>query len=249
MTDAPFEPVRPVRAYERVVEQIEDRVFSGQLVPGERLPSEREMMAQFAVGRSTVREALRVLESGGVVRSRPGDPRGPEILPFSAETLRKSLARLAAVQGIGLGELVQFRMLLEGSANLLAARLATEAELVEMEAALAAMSAALDEGYAQFSLADVAFHDVVARVSGSTLIRVCSDVVRGVVLGLIEQKIAHADDRRELMRQSLRHHADVLAAVRSRDGERAARLARETLHAYYAGYVPAGERRALDALL
>lgn len=245
----PFEPVRAVRAYERVVEQIEDRVLRGQLAPGERLPSEREMMVQFAVGRSTIREALRVLESGGLVRSRPGDPRGPEVLPFSPEMLRKSVARLVRVEGVGLGELVQFRMLLEGSANMLAARLASQAELAEMDAALAAMAAAVDEGYEQFSRADVAFHDVVARASRSTLIQVCSEVVRGVVLGLISHKIAHAADRHDLMVESLGHHTEVLEAVRSRDGERASRLARQTLHAYYAGYVPEAERPLLDALL
>lgn len=78
-----FQPVQPVRAYQRIVEQIEEALSRGDLVPGQRLPSERELVTQFAVSRSTVREALRVLESNGMVRSRPGDPNGPEILPFS----------------------------------------------------------------------------------------------------------------------------------------------------------------------
>jgi len=69
------------------------------------------------------------------------------------------------------------------------------------------------------------------------------------VLGLISHKIADATDRRELMEESLRHHADVLDAVRRRDGARAARLARESLYAYYAGYVPEDERPLLRALL
>jgi GntR family transcriptional regulator, transcriptional repressor for pyruvate dehydrogenase complex len=245
----PFEPVRPVRAYESIVEQVEDRVFRGQLRPGERLPSEREMTAQFGVSRSTVREALRVLESDGLVRSRPGDPNGPEVLPFSPTTLRKSVTRLVRVDEVGLAELVQFRMLLEGSANLLAARLATDDELAAMDMALAAMEAALDRGYEEFSRADVAFHDTVARAGRSILIQVCSDVVRGVVLGLISQKIADAPDQRELMERSLRHHRDVLDAVRRRDGPLAARLARESLYDYYAGYVPEEERPLLRALL
>lgn len=245
----PFEPVRPVRAYQSIVEQVEDRVFRGQLRPGERLPSEREMTAQFGVSRSTVREALRVLESDGLVRSRPGDRGGPEVLPFSSTTLRKSVTRLVRVDEVGLAELVQFRMLLEGSANLLAAQLASDEELAAMDAALAAMGVALDQGYEEFGRADVAFHDTVARATRSTLIQVCSDVVRGVVLGLISHKIADAPDRRELMAQSLRHHADVLDAVRHRDGQRAARLARESLYDYYAGYVPEDERLLLRALL
>jgi len=239
----PFEPVRPVRAYQSIVEQVEDRVLRGLLRPGQRLPSEREMTAQFGVSRSTVREALRVLESDGLIRSRPGDPNGPEVLPFSPTALRKSITRLVRVDEIGLAELVQFRMLLEGSANLLAARLAA------MGDALAEMERALDRGYEEFSRADVAFHDTVATASRNVLIQVCSDVVRGVVLSLISQKIADAPDRRSLMERSLRHHAEVLDAVRRRDGPLAARLARESLYDYYADYVPEAERPLVRALL
>lgn len=244
-----FERVRPVRAYERVVEQVEEHVLRGELKPGDRLPSERVLMDQFGVSRSTIREALRVLESGGLVRSRPGGPAGPEILPFSAATLHKSMTRLVRTDQIGLGELIQFRMLLDGSANLLAAKLATDDQIAEMEAALVRMEVAVDEGYVQFSEADVAFHDAVARGSGSTLIQVCADVVRGVVLGLIAHKIADSPDRQALMRKSLNHHADVLRAVHDRDGDRAARLARHSLYAYYSEYVSPAERPQLQALL
>jgi DNA-binding FadR family transcriptional regulator len=171
------------------------------------------------------------------------------VLPFSPAGLRKSVTRLVRVDEVGLAELVQFRMLLEGSANLLAATLASDDELAAMDAALAAMEVALERGYEEFSQADVAFHDTVVRAGRSTLIQVCSDVVRGVVLGLIAHKIADAPDRRELMERSLRHHADVLDAVRRRDGPRAARLARQSLYDYYACYVPEEERPLLRALL
>lgn len=247
--DLQLEPVQPVRAYERIVEQIEDLVVRGRLKPGQRLPSERELTAQLGVSRSTVREALRVLESDGVLRSRAGDPRGPEILPFSPATLRKAMTRLARVAELGLGELVQFRMLLDGSASMLAARLATPEQIQAMEAALAEMEGVIDRGYAAFSEADVAFHDAVARASGSMLIQVFTDVVRGVVLGLIAHKITQSPDSRTLMAMSLRHHREVLDAVRDRDGQRAARLARESLYAYYAEYVPEAERPLLRALL
>jgi GntR family transcriptional regulator, transcriptional repressor for pyruvate dehydrogenase complex len=247
--DVKFERVRPVRAYERVVEQIEDHVLRGQLKPGDRLPSERALMEQFGVSRSTIREALRVLQSGGLVRSRPGDRSGPEILPFSPTALHKTMTRMVHTDQMGLGELVQFRMLLDGSANMLAAKLSTDEQIDEMAAALDAMSASIDRGYVEFSEADVAFHDAVARGSRSSLIQICSDVVRGVVLGLIAQKIADSADRTALMRRSLGHHADVLAAVRDRDADRAARLARHTLYDYYAEYVSAEERPLLHAML
>lgn len=248
-TGVSFEPVRAVRAYERVVEQIEDAVLRGDLKPGARLPSERDLMGQFRVSRSTVREALRVLESGGLLRCRPGDPLGAEVLTISPSTLTRSMTRLMHVDGLRLVEVVQFRMMLDASANLLAARLRTEEHLTAMQAALDTMAANVSVGYSQFSFADAAFHDAVAAAAGNTLVQVGVEAVRGVVVGLITKKIALAEDQPALMETSLRHHAQVLEAIRAQDGPRAAQLARQSLFAYYADEVPEADRERLRALL
>nr|WP_042190554.1 FadR/GntR family transcriptional regulator [Kibdelosporangium sp. MJ126-NF4]CEL19424.1 Transcriptional regulator, GntR family [Kibdelosporangium sp. MJ126-NF4]CTQ94777.1 Transcriptional regulator, GntR family [Kibdelosporangium sp. MJ126-NF4] len=242
-----FEPVSPVRAYERVVEQIEQAVFAGRLKPGARLPSERDLMTQFGVSRSTVREALRVLQSNGMVQSRAGDPRGPEVLPPSPKTLSKSMSRLVRSESMSLAELLQFRMLIEGSAYQLAARLRTDVQLADMETALRAMADAT--GHAEFSAADVAFHDAVARATQNTLIVVCSNVVRGVVLDSIADALAAAADRQALMRAYLQHHSEVLQAIRDRDGSLAAQLARQALYDYYAICLPEPERELLATLV
>ncbi|MFC5829749.1 FadR/GntR family transcriptional regulator [Nonomuraea insulae] len=244
-----FEPVRAVRAYERVVEQVEEAIESGALSPGGRLPSERELMTQFSVSRSTVREALRVLQARGLVRSRHGDPHGAEVLPFSPAALHKSMTTLARVEELSLAELVQFRMVLDAAAILLAARLRTEEQLAEMSAAVARMRAAAERDEAAFGAADVDFHDAVVRASGNKLIQICTDVVRSIVLKLISERIAGAPDREALMRRSIRHHEEVVAAIRAGDGPLAARLSRKAMYDYYAGYVPESERGALRALL
>jgi DNA-binding FadR family transcriptional regulator len=244
-----FEPVSPVRAYQRVVEQIEEAVFSGRIKPGDRLPSERELMVQFDVGRSTVREALRVLQAAEMIRSRPGDPRGPEVLAASPAALHRSMHRLARADHIGLSELLQFRMVLDGSAHLLAAQLRTEDHLAELDAALEAMRAGVSAGFAEFSHADVAFHEAIARATGNPLLVISGEVVRGVVLELIEDKLAHADDRTALMRNWLTHHEEVLGAIRDSDGARASRLAKQALYDNYAEHVPEEQRRLLQPLL
>jgi DNA-binding FadR family transcriptional regulator len=244
-----FEPVRPVRLYQRIVDQVEEALARGELRPGQRLPSERDLVAQFGASRSTVREALRVLESNGVVRSRPGDPNGPEVLPFSAGGLTKQLTRLARVDELGLAELISSRMILDSSANRLAARLRSPEQLAEMEAAIDTMRQAIEAGFERFSEADVAFHEAVARASRNTLIQVCNQVVRDVVLSLISDKIAHARNRKARMRQSVGHHEEVLDAIRAGDGPAAARISRRNLFDYYAGYLPKAEREPLRALL
>ena len=112
-----------------------------------------------------------------------------------------------------------------------------------------ATRASIGNGHAAFSEADVAFHEIVAQASGNMLIQVCGEVVRDVVLRLIESKLNKAPDRAELMHQSLRHHTEVFEAVRQGDGAQAARLARANLYEYYASYVPDDQRPMLEALI
>ena len=86
-----FQPVKPVRTHESIVRQIEEAIYSGDVAPGERLPSERELVVQFGVSRASVREALRDLQSSGLLRSRPGDPvGGAEVQSFSSAALQRA---------------------------------------------------------------------------------------------------------------------------------------------------------------
>jgi DNA-binding FadR family transcriptional regulator len=244
-----FEQVRPVRLYERIVEQIEDALARGELRPGQRLPSERELVVQFGTSRATVREALRVLESNGVVRSRPGDPQGPEVLPYTTGGLEKQMRRLARTDQLTLSQLLVSRMMLDSTANRLAATLRSPEQLTQMESAIEGMRAAIDEGYTAFSEADFAFHEAIAEASGNMLIQVGNSVVRDTVLSLISDKIAHARQAKALMRTSLGHHEQVLAAIRAGDATAAANASLNSLYDYYASYVPRRERQALAALL
>jgi GntR family transcriptional repressor for pyruvate dehydrogenase complex len=244
-----FEPVQSVRAYERVVEQIEEAVLSGRIRPHDRLPSERELMRTFAVGRGTVREALRVLQSKGLVRSRPGDPNGPEVLPLSTDRLRDSMAALARVEHLSLRELLQFRIVVESQAYRLAAALGSEGQMDDLEQAMAAMERAVDEGEEAFARADLAFHAKVAEAAGNKLFGVSSSVLGSVVGDLMRAKISGARDHRRQMRESCCRHQRVLAAVREREGDRAAALARRSIYDYYAHHLPEEDRRAVAVLL
>ena len=244
-----FRPIRPVRSYERIVEQIEEAIVEGRLRGGDFLPSEREMMSQFSVSRSTVREAMRVLESNGLIRSRPGNPNGAEVLGLSTVALRKMVDRLVIGRRIRLADLIHFRMLMESSANMLAARLRTEEDLVAMEAALEDMRAAMVAGHEAFSAAGVRFHGLVAQVSTNALIELLNGVVREVVVDLVASKIEASQGDTSMMELSFHHHADVLDAIRAKDAPRAGRIARENLFEYYDALLPPEDCVAVKLLL
>src|SRR5690625_7848205 len=95
-----FEPVKKHNSYEMIVDQIESGIREGRLHPGDRLPGERKLMETFSVSRPTVREAMRVLHATGVVHSRPGDPRGPEVMAFTPEALQHPLMRIDRKSGV-----------------------------------------------------------------------------------------------------------------------------------------------------
>jgi DNA-binding FadR family transcriptional regulator len=238
-----------VRAYEAIVSQIEEAIRRGDLQPGARLTSERDLMSQFGVSRSTVREALRVLESNGLVRSRPGEQRGAEILAFSAEPLAQSIRSLVQIERLTLYDLIFFRMLVEGTLCGLAAAFHKRADLQVLTRCIERMQAAVHEDSQAFSLADVAFHEAVAEIGGNRLLIVCNEVVRGNVSNLIADKIASGERRGEKMEDAVLRHRAVYDAIRGGDAQNATNVSRASIYEYYAAHLSRGERDRLKLLL
>lgn len=248
MADAVPAAPRTKRAFESVVDHIEQAVLRGELKAGDRLPSERELVTRFEVGRSSVREAMRVLESGGIVASRPGDPRGAVILAPTAAPLSKLMTRLTVSSSSSLADLLIYRMTLESAANSLAASRRSDADLLRLEKAMARMRHCVALGRREFSRADLDFHDVVAWASGNAMIKVSAEAVRDSIETLIESSIRGSGDDDELMLRTLAHHAEVFAAIRDRDPHRAEYLARSSLFEYYGQLLAEDDRAALASL-
>jgi len=246
-SSAAFTPVKTVKAYERVVEQIESAISKRELKPGDRLPSERELMLTFEVSRSTIREALRVLESIGLVRSRPGDPRGPEVLQASPAILTKTVNRLVRLDTIALSELVEFRIMLEGAACSLAAQHRTDEQLQTIRAAVEAMQAEVVNGPIAFSRADVAFHVSIWAASHNQLIQICGEATRGALIDMVTDELDRSPDSQARMELSLAHDREIFAAISAGDGATAGRLARSFVIEYYGGLMPPNTRAALGA--
>src|SRR6202050_5504450 len=125
-----FEVVRKNKVYEEVAKQIE-RLILKKLKPGDKLPSERELAEMLQVSRSSIRDAIRGLELMGLVEPRQGA--GTIVREISADTLVNPFANTLKRKQAMVGELLDFRKMLEPP---LAARAATHAssdEVSEME--------------------------------------------------------------------------------------------------------------------
>jgi len=244
-----FSPVQKVSAYESIVEQIERAVEIGDLKPGDRLPGERQLMADFSVSRATIREALRVLQATGLLESRPGDPRGPMITAYSPRILEKSMARLAHLESISRVELLQFRLLLEGQSCLLAAENRTAEDLAGIEEHLAALHEVARGEADGFGERVNRFHAAIRRASGNQLIEVCGNVVGGVMAHLTEGRLSSETDRLARMRRSAADAETLVDALRRRSPREAADVSRRNIYRYYADDLTPEEAAALASSL
>jgi GntR family transcriptional repressor for pyruvate dehydrogenase complex len=169
-----FEPIARQKTYEIVAERLLGLISSRHLGPGDALPSERELVELYEVGRSSIREALRMLESKGVIKSRGN---GSFAVAEFRNALNHSLDFLLSVDEADYGELFEVRRILEGEAAALAASRRNEEDLARMEAGIAGMEQGLDseEG---FITADLRFHLTIAEASGNRLIAHLMDAIR-----------------------------------------------------------------------
>src|SRR5262249_12450769 len=126
-----IEPVKSTRIYEEIVRQVKQLITDGKLKSGDRLPPERDLAEKFMVSRTSVREALRALQSRGLVGIRAGE--GALIRDISVDALIEPLALVILPHREAVGELFEARRLLEPAIAALAARRATRDELNEME--------------------------------------------------------------------------------------------------------------------
>lgn len=217
-----YTPVQLGRLYEQIVEQIEERILSGELQEGDRLPTERELAEQFEVSRTAVREAINALVQRGLVDARPG--RGTFVVYGTPQALKHSLGLMMRIGQTGKSaDLVEVRELLEPEIAALAATRATEEHIAAMQQAVETMDATLDDADA-FIAADDRFHLALAEGTQNPLILMLLDPI---VELLHEQRIrvSLVSDGPE---RGQYHHKQILDAIIRRNSE----AAREAMRAH-----------------
>lgn len=209
--------MRRARTFEDVLAQIERRIVEDGLTPGDRLPGERHLAEQLQVSRSSVREALRVLETLGVVSSQAG--RGPDagaILTARPDSTLTDLLRLhLGLSSLSMREVVQTRMMIEQWSAARAAASRTEESLERLRADLAAMDAA--ESVAEFVRHDASFHLGIAELAGNRLIAATMRALRAAVEGYAIEAVTRLGDTAGLMAD----HRRIYEAIAAGDGDAA----------------------------
>lgn len=208
-----FESIRRNKVYEEVARQLE-RMILTKLHPGDKLPSERELAETLGVSRSSIRDAIRSLELVGLVEPRQGS--GTVVREVSADTLINPLTNVLRHKMELVGELLDFRKMLEPPFAARAATRATEEELGEMEEILQRQESKFRRGQLAIE-EDSEFHYAIALASGNSVVLKVLDVLMDLLRDTRERSL----QLQGRPQKSLAGHRKILAAIKKRDAEAA----------------------------
>ena len=223
------------RAWQVVLDAVELDLLEGRLSPGDHLPPERTLAADLGVGRSSVREALRVLEVLGLIRTAVGSgPSAGAIIVARPGGGMSALMRLqVAAQGFAVADVVKTRLVLEGSivTDLAEACRTSSPDLTSSEQILTAMhNQALTE--AEFLALDAQFHLSLAEANGNQVITATMAGRRSAIEGYARAGAAGLASWPATSARLMLEHRGILTAIVAGQAD-AARLA---VQAHISGY-------------
>jgi GntR family transcriptional repressor for pyruvate dehydrogenase complex len=203
-----------------LIAELKRQIAIGAITPGDKFPPERELAKTFKVNRASMRQALKVLESMGVLSQRVGDG---TYLSNSAETLlREPLDFLVLLDDLSPQDIADTRMIVEPELTARAAERATGEDLAALRTAIAAMEKS--KNARERIAADLEFHEAIFRASGN---RICA-----LLFGEVHRLSLHGPGRSvkpQIVERSLLYHRRIYAAIKARDPKGARDAMREHL--------------------
>lgn len=233
---------RPAKVSELVARQIVADIVDSDLQPGDRLASELVMLERYQVARSSLREALRLLEVSGLIRMKIGAGGGPVVADRTGAQLGSSMRLYFQTMGVTFRHVVTARRTLEP----LLAREAAESGSPELRARLRALASGSTEDGDELSFSDASreFHDVLVTQSASNpilglFVRAVGQVYAELVRTRGPRSIREDHDQVDA------EHVAIAAAIDAGDGALAERLMREHMEGLV-GYLESQYAVSLD---
>jgi GntR family transcriptional regulator, transcriptional repressor for pyruvate dehydrogenase complex len=220
-----FSRVSVGRISEIIVEQIRLLMRQGQLKPGDRLPPERDLCERFGVSRVTVREALRMLESSGLVEIRVGARGGAFVTVPNSDRVGEGLADLLTLSVISPADMSEVRMVLETGIVPLVCERATEEDLTGLEEICERSETALGTGDYPEDLS-LQFH---LRVAEATHNQAIAMMVKSFIEPIMVALRPARKTDLELSKPGTHAHEQFTEALRRRDAASATEIMHEHL--------------------
>jgi DNA-binding FadR family transcriptional regulator len=209
-------PIERTSVADEIVKRLVHLILEGRLKPGDKLPSERELMQRLSVGKSSLREAVKTLRALGVIDVAVGE--GMFVGRGETSLLSRPLSWGLLLSERSTQEAIEARSCVEAKLAALAAERATEAEIAAIGDRLDAMRASLHDPR-EYSRCDFAFHLTVAEAAHNRLLYQVLESLQHILRIWIVEVIMGRDD----LSESLGYHVATYQAIRARDSEAARR--------------------------
>jgi GntR family transcriptional repressor for pyruvate dehydrogenase complex len=213
-----FTQVKRGRVSDSVLKQIKQSIITGTYRPGDKLPSEKELMEAFNVSRGSLREALRTLEEFGFIMVKPGATGGAYVTSEGMKSLANRLHDIMLMEKISLDEILQFRLLTEPGVARLAAENRTEEDVRALEEANRVREKAIKAGKIPI-IVNIDFHQALARASKNKMVSLLID---GVAL-LFNNEFKKISLSMEDHRAILEAHKRLTRHIKNREADKAAK--------------------------
>lgn len=256
-TDAPApspsaSPIRPPKTGELVARRLRRMIVDGELSDGEFLPQEAALMEMFAVSRPTLREAVRVLESEGLVELRRGSRTGARVTVPGPEVVARSAALQLQLSGATLADILLARSAVEPVAVRLLAERGDDTMFAALEEVLGEERSRGEDPQA-FAIGAVAFHQRLLELSGSPTLTVMAGMLNVIIerqlsSAMARKSVANPEESRRERRRAIKSYEKLLTLVRAGDGPGAEAHWRKHLDAVAALLEEDQANRVLDIL-
>lgn len=229
------------KASDHLADNLRERILHGEFPVGMPLPRERELSTQTGMSRTTVREALRILEAQGLVEIRMGRLGGAYVLTPGEASVADSVNLVIRGQKIRIAALLETREAIEPQCASLAARYRTDEDLAVLDAANRAIEA--PGSLESFLRANVDWHVGVAQATHNELL--------SGFMGALSAAIYDATDTKGFVDEGVRTttaraHKSVTRAIRQQDAEAAARRMQRHVHEYAKAVLEVEKRTAVE---
>lgn len=216
------------KASDVLADRLRELILSKGFAEGTPLPTERELVAQSGLSRTSVREALRVLETEGLIATKAGRNGGSQVRRPGRESISRSFELFVRSHGVRFEALLEAREAIEPSAARLAAIHRTDGDLAEMTRIHGALEQ-VSADVAEHVRLNLQWHRAIMGASRNELLIAFFDAIADSVQAATESRsLNSADVRREVVRA----HGRVLAAIAARDADAAFRRMQRHVGAY-----------------
>ena len=223
-----FVSVKPNRVSQQVAEQIKDLILEGKLKPGDKLPGERELSKLIGVGRLSLREGLRILESSGILKTRYGVTSGTYVSQVRVEQLTEKFLDILKLSDITIDQLTEARLEISLVNLKYFINRASAGDVQKLEACTTEIENRLKSGMPTREK-NILFHQLIAEGSKNPAFI----VLHNAILDSLRGFLSRFDSPPEYSKKVLRGNREILRYIKAKNLEKASDAMRK--HIRYTG--------------